>query len=166
MDSSGLDRRAFLAMGAKVGVTACGLCMCSRIPATIASQNVTGGSVPDPEKLTYCGYTCPSDCKFLRGTLEDDFELKRQAWELWKIEERFGVAFDPDQAVCHGCKTIDQPEGIVVSRCDVRPCTREKKLDSCIQCPDLTDCDKDLWKRFPQFKEKVVKMRELYLERV
>ena len=53
---------------------------------------------------------------------------------------------------CDGCKALDKPEGVVVSKCDVRACAREKKLDCCIECDELTTCDKDLWKRFPTFK--------------
>ena len=27
----------------------------------------------------------------MNGTLNGDVELKREAWKIWKIEERFGV---------------------------------------------------------------------------
>lgn len=165
MTKQHFDRRDFLTLSAKAGVTACGLCMCSGFPLAGASQNAAKTEpVPDLDKLTYCGYRCPPDCKFKKGTIDDDVELKRQAWELWKIEERFGVAFDPDQAICYGCKELEKPEGIVLARCDVRRCVQEKELECCIECLDLVTCDKDLWRRFPQFKEKVVKMQEQYFE--
>jgi hypothetical protein len=154
MADATLDRREFLSFGARV----CGACACSGL-ATIAwaeQERI------DPAKLNYCGYTCPEDCKFLQGTLNDDVELKRQAWKAWKIEERFGLEFDPDQAICYGCKAVEKPEGVVVSRCDVRACARGKELDCCIECDELTACDKDLWRRFPKFKEQVIAMQEAY----
>jgi hypothetical protein len=128
----------------------------------LATFVFAGDEKIDPAKLNFCGYTCPEDCKFLQGTLNDDVELKKEAWKAWKIEERFGLEFDAEQAICYGCKALDKPEGVVVSRCDVRACAREKKLDCCIECDELTGCDKDLWRRFPKFKEQVIAMQEKY----
>jgi hypothetical protein len=117
----------------------------------------------DPEKLEYCGYTCPEDCKFLKATLANDVELKKEAYELWKIEERFGIPFDPDHAFCFSCKAPGKPEGIVVQKCDVRACVREKELECCIECDELEACDKDLWRRFPEFKAQVIELQARYL---
>jgi len=36
-------------------------------------------------------------------------ELKRKAFALWKIKERYGVEFDPEQAICYGCKAKGEP---------------------------------------------------------
>jgi hypothetical protein len=79
-----------------------------------------------------------------------------------KIEETYGLEFDEEQAICYGCKELDKPEGVVLKKCDVRPCAREKKLDSCIECDDLATCDKELWTRFPDFRQKVLEMQEKY----
>ena len=157
-----IDRRTFLSNGARAG--AC-LCCASALPgaARFALAGDEAGDQPIvPADLNYCGYSCPPDCKFLKGTLDNDVELKKEAWQLWKIEERFGVAFDPDQAICYGCKTEGKPEGIVLSRCTVRDCAQEKELDCCIECPELEACDKDLWRRFPDFKKQVVEMQGRY----
>jgi hypothetical protein len=48
----------------------------------------------------------------------------------------------------------------------VRSCAREKKLECCIECNELGACDKDLWRRFPKFKEQVVAMQERYRAQV
>ncbi|MBD3857240.1 MAG: DUF3795 domain-containing protein [Acidobacteria bacterium] len=61
-----------------------------------------------------------------------------------------------------GCKELEKPEGIVLKRCDVRACAREKELDGCIECDELPACDKDLWRRFPKFKEQVVELQVKY----
>jgi len=154
-----LDRRNFI----RTGVTFCGLCACSGLPALAGSDEGERAVEPiDPAKLNYCGYTCPPDCKFLTGTLEANDELKREAFKLWKLEERFGIEFDPSTAICYGCKNLDKPEGEVLSRCTVRSCAQEKKHASCIQCDELAACDKDLWRRFPGFKAQVVDMQKQY----
>ena len=163
MSSDKIDRRDFLARGARAGLAVCGVCLCGRAPLLAGGEEEAGKKqVLDPKKLCYCGYSCPPDCKFLQGTKNDDVELKKEAWKAWKIEERFGVPFDAKQAICHGCKAHGEPEGIVLKNCDVRACAQKKELDCCIECGDLVACDKDLWRRFPDFKKQVVEMQEKY----
>ena len=154
MPSKPIDRRTFISTGA----TMCGLCVCSQFPLVA----LAGEEKIDPKKRNFCGYKCPEDCTFLKATLADDVEMKKKAWEEWKIEERYGAEFDEEQAFCYGCKELDKPEGMVLSRCTVRQCAREKEYDCCIECDELKTCDKDLWKRFPTFHEQVVEMQEKY----
>ena len=154
MTTGPIDRRTFISTGA----TACGLCVCSQFQFAAFACDET----IDPKKLNFCGYTCPKDCDFLQGTLQDNVELKQQAWKDWKIEERFGLEFDEEQAICYGCKSLDKPEGLVLARCDVRACVREKELECCIECDELEACDRDLWRRFPKFKQQVIEMQERY----
>lgn len=163
MKMNDLDRRDFLVAGSRLGVALCGACLCPVFPAFGGSTETEPEKPLDPKKLNYCGYTCPGTCKFRLGTLEDDVELKKRAFEAWKIEERYGIAFDPETAVCWGCKAPDRAEGVVVANCDVRACARDKRLDSCIECSKLVGCDRDLWRRFPDFRSQVVEMRTRYL---
>jgi hypothetical protein len=118
----------------------------------------------DPKKLNYCGYKCPADCQFLKGSLENNTDLKKQAYELWKIKERFGVEFNTDTIFCFGCKTTDKPEGIVLKNCTVRTCAKEKGFNCCIECEELTICGKELWERFPDFKKYVLEMQQKFFE--
>ena len=155
-----LDRRSFL----RTGATFCGACACTGFSAfAMGDDDAVNPQLIDPEKLSYCGYTCPEDCKLLKATVANDEQLKREAFDAWKIQERFGIEFDPKTAICYGCKSLDKPEGVVIGRCDVRACAEEKQHASCIQCGELTGCDKDLWRRFPEFKQQVVGMRERFL---
>ena len=66
------------------------------------------------------------------------------------------------QAICYGCKALDKPEGVAVARCTVRSCAREKGIDCCIECNELPECDRDLWSRFPTFRDQVVEMQKKY----
>jgi hypothetical protein len=141
----------------------CGLCICTRFPGLAQAGGSTDESgIIDPKKLNFCGYTCPTDCAFLNGTLNDDLDLKKKAWQVWKIEQRYGVEFDPDRAICYGCKALDRPEGVVLARCTVRSCAHEKGISCCIECNELPQCDRDLWSRFPKFRDQVVGMQKRY----
>lgn len=120
--------------------------------------------IPDPKKLNYCGYTCPKDCQFLEASVKNDTELKKKAYETWHIKERYNVDLDAKKTFCFGCKNNDKPAGVVMLNCTVRQCAIDKKFDSCIECKELKDCGKDLWIRFPDFKNAVIKMQTVYLE--
>ena len=39
---------------------------------------------------------------------------------------------------------------------------REKGIDCCIECNELPECDRDLWSRFPTFRDQVVEMQKKY----
>lgn len=161
MDSK-LKRRDFLKRSGHVGLAGCALLICGK--AFSSTHPFMGDEVPDPEKLNYCGYTCPEKCEYLMATINDDKELKKECFEAWAIEERYGVKYDPEISFCYGCKTEGKPEGVVVTECTVRSCVIEKELDCCIECKELRTCDKDLWKRFPEFYIGVKKMQLSYFE--
>lgn len=116
----------------------------------------------DPERLCYCSYSCPQDCSFLKASLLNDAELKKTAFEEWGLAERYGMVFDAEKIFCFKCKPEDKPEGPVLTHCTVRSCVIEKGYRACIECSQLTCCDKDLWKRFPQFHEQVIKMQDQF----
>jgi hypothetical protein len=118
----------------------------------------------DPEKLCYCGYSCPANCDFLVATTKGDKELLRKVWEQWELKERYGLEFDEGKLFCYTCKPIAMPIGPVLTHCPVRACAIEKGYQACIQCGDLKECDKDLWDRYPQFYDAVLKMQEKYRE--
>ncbi|WP_340110657.1 DUF3795 domain-containing protein [Maribellus mangrovi] len=151
------DRRRFIKNSSVAG---CAILISGKLMAFSFPQE----EVPYPKKLNYCGYTCPKDCKFLEASLKNDSSLKKEAYEEWKIKDRYGVDFAADKIFCFGCKTADKPEGVVLTNCTVRSCAIENKFDSCIQCKTLKSCEKDLWTRFPEFHKSVIKMQESYLE--
>ena len=157
-----LRRRDFLKRSSQAGLAGCALLICGK--AFSSSIPIMGDEVPDPRKLNYCGYTCPEKCDYLTATLNDDAKLKKECFKSWGIEERYGIKYDEKISFCYGCKTEDKPEGVVVSECTVRKCVQEKEIDCCIECKELRSCDKDLWKRFPDFYEGVKKMQLKYWE--
>lgn len=151
------NRRQFIKSSTIAGCT-------MLISGRLSAMSFPEDKVPNPKELNYCGYTCPKDCQFLEASVKNDTELKKKAYETWKIKERYNVDFDPKTGFCFGCKNKEKPAGVVMTNCTVRSCAIEKKHDACIQCKELKTCDKDLWTRFPQFHDSVIKMQKTYLE--
>jgi len=156
-----LKRRDFIIKGACAGISCC-LFLSGAKPFKLYGTSMPDKEKPDPKKLNYCGYLCPDNCQFLKATLENNAELKKEAFKLWQIEERFGIKFSADEIFCYGCKTKDKPDGVVLVNCTVRSCVISKGLECCIECGELAACNKDLWERFPEFKKTVLEMQKQY----
>lgn len=146
--------------GSQAGISCC-LLFCS---GKLLAIPATPDDLPDLKKLTYCGYQCSMECILLKGTVNDDAELKKQAYQEWGMKETMGIEFDPVKIFCHGCKNDEQALGPVVTKCTVRTCTKEKEHECCVQCKELADCDEELWMKFPQFREKVLEMQKEYFK--
>jgi hypothetical protein len=159
--NSKLNRRDFIANSTKLGIAFCSFMIGSKLHAMDHPFALTDDEI-DPKKLNYCGYKCPEDCKFLKASLENDVELKKEAYKSWQIKERYGVEFEADKIFCYGCKNKEKPEGVVLVNCTVRSCAMEKEFDCCIECNELEKCNKDLWTRFPDFAKKVIEMQKKY----
>jgi hypothetical protein len=156
-----VNRRNFIKLSAVAGITGCAFLLAGKFNSLQAfNTSSTGNEVPDPKKLNYCGYKCPDDCQFLQATRENNPELKKKAYETWKIKEKYNIDFDAEKTFCWGCKTKDKPLGITVSKCPVRNCAIEKGYDCCIECDKLTSCGFELWKNFPDFQKQVIDMQK------
>jgi hypothetical protein len=153
------NRRTFVRTGT---IACCSLLLTRNFPVC-ASSSIRENDTPDPLKMNYCGYTCPEDCKFLVASIKNDPVLKKEAYDIWEMKDRFGVeTFEADKIFCFGCKNIEKPVGIRLQKCDVRACAIEKKLDACIECDELSSCEKDLFKKFPDFHQSVIKLQAVY----
>jgi hypothetical protein len=157
-----LKRREFITKSCKAGVAYCALLYGSKLYGIRNLNTMPGNDKPDPKKLNYCGYTCPDDCQMKKATLENNIDLKKKAYIDWRIEKKYGIAFDPDKIFCYGCKTTRHPLGLVVEKCTVRSCAMDKGYDCCIQCDSLSACDKEIWKTFPDFHKSVLEMQKNY----
>jgi hypothetical protein len=155
------SRREFLQRGTTTFL-ACGvMSMCPRL--TAMGNMFRGDDVPDPKKLEYCGYSCPSDCPLYAATIENNLEGKKEAYKNWNIKERYNLEFDPDQIFCYKCKNDEKPAGPVVANCTVRKCVIDKGLDCCIECSELPACSQTLWETFPDFHKAVIDLQKRYM---
>jgi len=161
-----INRRDFFKKSTQAGMACCTLIMTSKVTSAESLAKMFEDKKIDPKQLNYCGYTCPEDCKFYMATIENDDAKKKEAYDIWKIKERYNVDYNPETAVCWRCKNHDKKQGVVVSNCTVRDCAVKKGYDSCIQCEELTTCNKDLWKRFPEFYKAVMEMQVKYKEQI
>jgi len=159
-----LKRRDFIMKSAKAGIAGCALLYGARLYGADKLNFLNSDGKPDPKKLNYCGYTCQPDCRMKKATVENDTELKKQAYKDWRIEEKYGIAFDPAKVFCYGCKVSDDQVGLVVEKCSVRNCAIEKGFDCCIQCSQLSACDKEIWKTFPDFHKMMIDLQKKYNE--
>jgi hypothetical protein len=158
-----LKRREFLIKGSQAGIACCAILMGANRLTFATNTSLKIDEPIDPKKLNYCGYKCPADCTFLKASLNNDNELKKKAYEQWKIKEKYNIDFDPETIFCFGCRNKEKPVGIVLKNCTVRQCVISKGLDCCIECKELNDCNKELWSQFPDFKKQVIEMRKKYL---
>jgi hypothetical protein len=156
-----LKRRDFLKRTCQAGIAGCALIYTSKLNG-ISKYFAPTNEKPDPKKLNYCGYSCSQDCAFLIATSENNTEKKKDAYNKWKIKEKYGIEFDQDKIFCWGCKTKEKPLGIVVSKCTVRNCAISKNYECCIECKELPGCKKELWDQFPDFKKIVIEMQKKY----
>jgi hypothetical protein len=157
-----LKRREFLTSCYRAGMACCAM-MVSQKLVSGHDLNFKEENKINPKKLNYCGYKCPASCSLLKATVENNIELKKKAYESFKIKEKFGIEFDQEKVFCWGCKTLDKPVGITVNGCTVRNCAISKKIDCCIECNELRACKKELWEAFPKFKAKMVELQKKYL---
>jgi hypothetical protein len=154
-------RREFISSCIKAGVVCCTLSNSSILSATALA--VSSKQNPDPKRLEYCGYHCPSECSLKKGTIENNIELKKKAYDDFRFKEKFGISFDAAKVFCYGCKVEGKPLSLTVRACSVRKCVTAKGLDCCIQCDGLVKCDKELWTSFPKLKDHVIGLQKRYM---
>ena len=157
-----IKRREFLIKGSCAGIAGCALLMSAKASPFGKLLTMAEDEPIDPKRLNYCGYTCPSDCKFLIASVKNDPELKKEAYTIWKIKEKYNIDFDPETIFCYGCKNTEKPEGVVLKNCTVRKCALSKGLNCCIECSELSGCTKELWSQFPDFRQYVIELQKKY----
>ena len=159
-----LPRREFLKLLSRFGAA----CACGSMAVRLAAEQATPGGPAAPQKLpelktlAYCGLICDDRCPLFKVTRTNDAAAKQKVYEEWKWKEKFGIEFNPDQVFCYGCKAPGKPENIPHSRCTVLKCSAARGFDTCVQCRKLADCDKDLWKNYPDFHKQMVKLQQAY----
>jgi hypothetical protein len=152
-----MKRREFISTGYKGGI-ACGILLTGNLNTFALAED----EKPDVKKLNYCGYQCPTDCKVKKATVENNLELKKEVYKEWRIKEKYNFEFDAESMFCWGCKAEGKPLGVITTNCSVRACAIDKSYDSCIQCKDLTTCEKEIWKTFPKFRESMLELQKKF----
>lgn len=89
--------------------------------------------------IAYCGLDCRK-CDAYRATVLDDDALREATARSWS--QLNNASITPEMINCLGCRG----EGIKTPFCElwcgIRPCAREKSLDSCGSCGEKLHCEK------------------------
>jgi hypothetical protein len=159
-----LPRREFLKRLSQFGVA----CTCGCLAVRLAAEEAKAGEpaarqkLPELKSRAYCGLICNDDCPLFKATKANDAAAKEKVYKDWKWKEHYGVEFNPDQVFCYGCKAPGKPENIGHAKCTVLKCSVERKLESCLECRKLAECDKELWKNWPDFHQQMIKLQQAY----
>jgi len=142
----------------------CG-CLALRLGAAANAPGAPAApkQLPALKDRAYCGLICGDWCALWRATRANDPAQKAKVHREWRWKEKFGVEYNPDTVFCWGCKAPGQPRNVAQLRCTVLKCSAGRGFESCLQCRKLAPCDKDLWKDYPDFHQKMVKLQQQYV---
>lgn len=99
----------------------------------------------DFSKIAYCCLECEK-CDVYIATQNNDNELRAKVAKEWKMKA--------EELYCDGCKSDRTP-----FNCEAKKCASGRNLPTCAHCDDFPSCDKEIWTKWPQLKEKVQAMR-------
>ena len=99
----------------------------------------------DFSMIAYCCLECDK-CDVYIATQNNDNELRAKVAKEWKMEA--------EKLYCDGCKSDRTP-----FNCEAKKCAVSRNLPTCALCDDFPSCDKEIWTKWPQLKEKVKAMR-------
>ena len=117
----------------------------------------------DFSRISFCGFPCVQGCELYKATLENDGKAKKLIHEKWGWQEKFGVDYDPEKVFCHTCKPGDKPMKAGMATCVIRVCAMANGMEACVQCANLSACDKEYWKKWPDLYEFNKKNQARYL---
>jgi hypothetical protein len=95
------------------------------------------------EFVAYCGLTCQG-CPIYWATLEaDPVNKQKMRVAIARLgQEHYGVVMQPEEITdCDGCKTENGRLYSGCSKCEIRACAIERKVETCAHCPDYA-CEK------------------------
>jgi hypothetical protein len=150
------SRRSFLKNCAQFGGACCVLLAWNRnLPAQESPEKKQDQAQKpiDFSKLSCCGVPCVQVCELYKATLENDEKLKKLIYEKWEWKKKFGIDYDPEKVFCYTCKPGDKPKKVGMDVCVIRSCVMANGMESCVQCKNLSACDKEYWKNWPALYE-------------
>ena len=126
-------------LGLVLGSTSLSCCPCN----SNREQTMLDGD--DFSMIAYCCLECDK-CDVYIATQNNDDELRAKVAKEWKMKA--------EELYCDGCKSDRTP-----FNCEAKKCAVSRNLPTCAHCDDFPSCDKEIWTKWPQLKEKVQAMR-------
>ena len=100
----------------------------------------------DFSMIAYCCLDCKK-CDAYIATQNNDEKLRAKVAKEWKMKA--------EELYCDGCKS-DR----ALYNCEAKKCAVSRNLPTCAHCDNFPSCDKEIWTKWPQLKEKVEAMRK------
>ena len=97
------------------------------------------------DMVAYCCLECDK-CDVYIATQNNDDDLRAKVAKQWNM--------DAGKLYCDGCKSKR-----ALFDCEAKKCAVQKNLPTCAHCDDFPSCDKEIWTKWPQLKQKVQAMR-------
>ena len=160
------NRRHFLKTCAQSGAACCALLAWNRSLAAKGGREEKQEQKLKPidfSKLSYCGIPCASFCELHKATQENDEKTKKLVYEKWNWKKKFAMEYDPEKVFCYTCKPGDKPKKVGMDACVIRNCAMANGMEACVQCKNLSACDKEYWKNWPALYEFNKKNQARYL---
>jgi len=88
--------------------------------------------------IAHCGLVC-SECPTFIATLNDDNAAREKTAIFYS--KKFGFNLKPEDINCDGCLSETGNLIAYCQECEIRKCSREKKLENCAVCVEQP-CEK------------------------
>jgi hypothetical protein len=145
IESTEHNRRDFLKSGVCAGI---GFALCQAGLSCSPSGMVHKKDKLAEDELAMMAYCCLEcdKCEAYLATKNNDEQLRAKVAEEWKM--------DVEKVYCDGCKSEN-----ALFNCEAKKCAIARDLPTCAHCDDFPSCNKEIWTKHPQLKEKTEKMR-------
>ncbi len=126
-------------------------------PLMFGKKGQDGPKEEEKEKkiIAKCGLTC-SECPAYIATQKNDDALRAETAKKWS--EMFKADIKPTDINCDGCQSESPRLFSYCAVCEIRKCAREKKVETCADCPEYS-C-----KKLDEFLAQVPEARKMLEE--
>jgi len=93
------------------------------------------GKKEEKKIIAKCGIVC-SECPAYIATQKNDDALRAATAKKWS--EMFKSDIKAADINCNGCQSETGPLFNYCNTCEIRKCAREKKVETCANCPEYT----------------------------
>ncbi|MCG8688575.1 MAG: DUF3795 domain-containing protein [Desulfobacterales bacterium] len=104
---------------------------------------------------SYCGLDCEA-CDAFVATKTCDNQLMAQVAQRWS--KLYDMKIEARDVYCKGCKSLGTQGIYCQSMCRIKPCCRDKGLDTCAPCSEFPCADlKKVFDFCPEAKKRLMK---------
>jgi hypothetical protein len=107
---------------------------------------------------SYCGINC-EECEAFSATQNNDNQLKKRVAQRWS--SLYGKEFKPEDVHCEGCRSEGTLGTYCQAMCRIKPCCREKQIETCAQCREFACKDlKEVFDFCSEARERLMALKK------